>query len=198
MVFREGSKNTPSKKMTSSLRPFTRTFGTALATYCPTTPAAHNTGVCGPTHRTEFGVCEHDWAMSPCMKHRDCISCTEHVWFKGDPQAHARIKAQHDHHLAECTKALDAVLAGIAVADRWLEHALKSLIREQQLLALMESEEIEDGASIRLADASAEHSHLRRALDQRLPQLRDGSLPESIRTLIARYSSGESLLAVAD
>ena len=28
--FNEDSKNTPSKKMTSSLRPFTRTFGTAL------------------------------------------------------------------------------------------------------------------------------------------------------------------------
>ena len=31
MDFNEDSKNTPSKKMTSSLRPFTRTFGTALA-----------------------------------------------------------------------------------------------------------------------------------------------------------------------
>ena len=35
MVFNEGSKNTPSKKMTSSPRPFTRTFGTALALMLP-------------------------------------------------------------------------------------------------------------------------------------------------------------------
>ena len=35
MVFNEGSKNTPLKKMTSSPRPFTRTFGTALALMLP-------------------------------------------------------------------------------------------------------------------------------------------------------------------
>ena len=39
--FNEDSKNTPSKKMTSSLRPFTRTFGTALAG--PTTGSAGST-----------------------------------------------------------------------------------------------------------------------------------------------------------
>ena len=170
----------------------------ALPVPTPTTPAQFNWTASGPTHRTEFGVCEHDWAMTPCTKNLDCLTCSEHVCRKGDLQARIHIKARYEHHVAECTKALDAVAAGTAVVDRWLEHALKSLIREQQLLALMESESIEDGAPIRLADASAEHSHLRRALDQRIPQLRDPSLPQSIQKLIARYVSGESPLDGAD
>ena len=56
------------------------------------------------------------------------------------------------------------------MADRWLEHALNMLLRQLQLLALLESDDIEDGATIRLADAGAEHTHLRRALEQQLPR----------------------------
>ena len=160
----------------------------------PTTPEQFNWGADAPVQRTEFGVCEHDWVMAPCMKNRDCLNCSEHACVKGDAAVHARIRHLHEHDLAECTKALDAVLSGATVADRWLEHALKSLIREQQLLSLLESDDVEDGAVIRLSDASAEHSHLSRALEQRLPKLRDPSLPESIRGLIERYSSGKPLV----
>ena len=161
----------------------------------PTTPAQFNWGACGPTHRTEFGICEHDWAMAPCLKNRDCLNCCEHVYRKGDAEVQARIRAMYDHHVAECTKALDAVRVGTAVADRWLEHALRSLGRERQLLELLESDAIEDGAPVRLSDAHAEHSHLRRALDQ---LLREPSLPESICDLIASYLSGESPDTEAD
>ena len=35
----------------------------------PTTRAEFNLRASGPTHQTEFGACEHDWTMSPCMKH---------------------------------------------------------------------------------------------------------------------------------
>ena len=164
----------------------------------PTTPQEFNLGVSGPVQRTEFGVCEHDWVMAPCMKNRDCLNCSEHACVKGEEKAHARIKERHDHHLAECTKALDAVRSGTAVADRWLAYALKSLIRQEQILSLLESDDVEDGAVIRLSDASAEHTHLTRALEQRLPKLRDPSLPESIRGLIERYSSGQPLVDGTD
>ena len=161
-------------------------------TFIPTTPAEFNMGERGPTHRTEFGVCEHDWVLSPCMKKRDCINCSEHMCVKGDAQALERIKANHEHHAAECTKALDAIVAGARVADRWLEHGLKSLVRMQHLLCLLEDDSVPDGSAIRLADDSAEHTHLRRALTQRLPHLRDPSLPDSVKRLVAKYCDGRS------
>ena len=170
------------------------TVSSAPTRWLPTTPQEFNSGVRGPVQRTEFGACEHDWVLAPCMKNRDCLMCSEHTYTKGDTEAHARIRDRRDHHLAECTKALDAVLSGTNVADRWLEHALMSLARQDQLLSLLGSDDVEDGAVIRLSDTSAEHTHLSRALVQRLPKLRDPSLPESIRRMIGRYASGKPLV----
>ena len=170
---------------------------TSLRIREPTTPAEWNLREKGPTHRTEFGACEHDWVMSPCTKHGDCINCTEHAYVKGDQKAYARLKARCEQHVAEGEKALRAIQAGTRVADRWLEHALKSLIRELPLVRLLESDDIEDGTQIHLTDDSAEHSHLRRALDQRLPQLRDPSLPASIKALIERCINGKALVDAA-
>jgi hypothetical protein len=126
------------------------------------------------------------------------VVCAEHAYVKGDMEAYARLKARCEHHLTECEKTLAAIRAGTGVADRWLEHALKSLMRELSVLKLLEAEDIEDGTKIRLTDDGAEHSHLRRALEQRLPQLRDPSLPASIKSVIRRYLNGEALVESAD
>ena len=170
---------------------------TSLRINEPRTPAEWNLRAKGPTHRTEFGTCEHDWVMSPCTKHGDCVNCAEHAYVKGDQEAYARLKTRSEQHLAECEKALGAIQAGTSVADRWLEHALKSLMRELPLVRLLESDDIEDGTQINLTDDSAEHSHLRRALEQRLPQLRDPSLPVSIKALIERCINGKALVDAA-
>ena len=162
----------------------------------PTTPTEAAINLTGPTHRTEFGVCEHDWVMSPCTKHGDCIVCTEQAYVKGDTEAYRRVKETIDHHVTECEKALAALRNGTSVADRWLEHALKLLVRCVELLALLDSDEVEDGAVIRLADNGAEHTHLRRELAQREPHFRDDGLPAEIRALIARVENGEALDAV--
>lgn len=163
----------------------------------PTSRAEFNLRATGPTHRTPFGACEHDWAMSPCTKHLDCVVCAEHAYVKGDSDAHARLRATCEVHLTECEKALAAIKAGMGVADRWLEHALKWLMRGLSVLTLLESKDIEEGTNIRLTDGGAEHSHLRRALEQRLPQLRDPSVPAGIKALIGRYLDGEALIEAA-
>lgn len=163
----------------------------------PTTPAEFNKGERGPTHKTLYGVCEHDFAMLPCLQNHDCLNCPEHVCVKGDRRELDRIKAKSGHYLEECEKAFDAIRNGYTTADRWLEHALKSLIVSMQWLLLLESDDIEDGAEIRLADDRVGHSHLRRALDQRLPRLHDDSLPGNIKTLIERCINGEALIDAA-
>ena len=168
--------------------------GGALRIKDPITPTEANLGVTGPTHRTEFGICEHDWPMSPCMKFADCVSCTEHVYLKGDVKAYEEVKERYEHNLTECHKALAAIREGTGDADRWLEQALKSLVWQQQLLSLFESDDIEEGAPIRLSDNRAEHTHLRRELDLRQPRSRDRSLPAEIRGLIARVKNGEALV----
>ena len=164
--------------------------------YFPRTRAEFNTGVIVPTHRTEYGFCEHDWVASPCLKFRDCLNCSEHACVKGDLEALARVRQEYDQSVAECTKAFDALRAG-AFADRWLEHALKSLVSAHELLSLLTSPDLEDGTAVRLGDGRAEYTHLRRSLERRLPQLRDPALPEPIQALLRNALRGPAPLAAA-
>lgn len=33
-------------------------------------------------HKTDFGVCIHDFSMMPCQLHMDCLNCTEQICIK--------------------------------------------------------------------------------------------------------------------
>ena len=143
----------------------------------------------GPIHHTEFGYCLHDWTMSPCDKYRDCLNCTEQVCVKGDAERYARIKARVEQVQACCDTARKEMERGTAGADRWLEYNLKTLARGRELVALLESDDVEDGALIKLNDA-AEHSHLGRVLDQQLPTPRKSALSEKFQGLLREYAGG--------
>ena len=125
--------------------------------------------------------------MSPCDKYRDCLNCTEQVCVKGDAARYARIRARVEQVQACCDTARKEMERGTAGADRWLEYNLKTLARGRELVALLESDEVEDGALIKLKDA-AEHSHLGRALDQQLPTPRKSALSEKLQGLLREYA----------
>ena len=147
----------------------------------------------GPVHKTEFGYCLHDWPMSPCDKYRDCLNCTEHVYIKGNADCYARIQEKVEDLQSQYDEALEAIGREEAGADRWFEHISKTLFPAKELLALLESDEIEDGTVIkRNPDALREHSHLGRALDQRLPQPPDNSLAQTFQALLKEGTDGEA------
>ncbi len=45
----------------------------------------------GAAHVTEFGICIHDFTMTPCNKYRDCLNCNEQVCIKGEKEKLKRI-----------------------------------------------------------------------------------------------------------
>ena len=138
----------------------------------------------GPVHKTEFGFCTHLFVMSPCDKFRDCLNCAEHVYVKGNQGCYQRIKEKAKFFQSQYDQAREATDAGDAGADRWLEHVLKTLPVAKELLAILESDDIEDGTVIkRNSEAVREHSHLGRALDQRIPKRPDNSLPQNFLVL---------------
>ena len=149
-----------------------------------------NLGERGPIIRTAMGHCEHDWVTSPCEKNRDCVNCSEHAWVKGNAEALGRVKEKHERMVTQCQQALAAIEQGHAFADRWLEHALKTVIRTRELVSLLESDKLEDGTVVTLNDDKAEHSHLRRALEQRLPELGTPTIAHEIKALIQEYLDG--------
>ena len=137
----------------------------------------------GPVHKTLYGYCGLDWTMSPCMKYRDCLNCTEHLCIKGDADSLVRIRSHVNDTQQEYNKALDAIRLGAAGADRWFQYQAWSLARSRELLRLLESDEVEDGAILKLEGPGA-HSHVGRALDQRLGRDPDSLLPTGFKVLV--------------
>jgi len=77
-------------------------------------------------HVTEYGYCIHDWTTTPCLKHRDCLLCTDHLCVKGSIGTEAlRTKLVQTEELYRRAKA--AVENGDFGADRWAEHHLSIL-----------------------------------------------------------------------
>jgi hypothetical protein len=51
-------------------------------------------------HVTEFGICIHDYTMTPCSLYRDCMNCVEQVCMKGDKERTDRIKQTREDTMA--------------------------------------------------------------------------------------------------
>lgn len=120
----------------------------------------------GIAHITEYGFCVHDYSMLPCQKHRDCLNCSEQVCVKGDAPKLERLKQQQQYTRGQLLKAKAADAAGTYGADRWSQHQIKTLERLDQLIEMLESSELPDGAVIRLSN-DQEFSPLRRELAAR-------------------------------
>lgn len=121
----------------------------------------------GAVHVSLWGVCSHDFIMSPCEKFRDCLNCEEHVCIKGlgndNAQRLDRIKTRLLQVEKDYAEAQAAINNGYAGADRWYEYHQKTIDRLRQLVEILESPHIPDGAQIKLRD-DKDFSHLRRVI----------------------------------
>ena len=143
--------------------------------HAPISIQEFNTLEKGPVHVTEFGVCVHDFTMSPCEKFRDCINCTEQVCIKGQDERFQRIKNRLEEVEVQYQKACQAMEAGLAGADRWFEYHKNTLKRLRELVGIFENPEIENGAIIKLRN-DKEFSPLRRAVASRLSSPRESEV----------------------
>jgi hypothetical protein len=114
---------------------------------------------------TEYGMCTHDYAMSPCTKGGECMTCKEHVCIKGMPKTLERIKRLEEQLAAQLEKAEDASNDGTYGADRWSTHFGWKLAHVRTQRVRLESEATPDGAVLWIPP---EHdpSPVKRALDQ--------------------------------
>jgi len=114
-------------------------------------------------HVTEFGFCVHDYSMLPCQKHRDCLNCAEQVCVKGEEEKLERLKQQRNAIALQLAQAEQALGEGYYGADRWTVHQKQTLDRADQLIALLESDDVAQGAIVRLSN-DQEFSPLKREL----------------------------------
>jgi hypothetical protein len=133
----------------------------------------------GAVHATEYGVCVHDYVVSPCERFRDCLNCHEQVCIKGDKEKERRIRSRQLEVEVDLAAARDAMDKRYIGADRWIEHHEKLSRRLVQLVAIFDDPTVPDGALVKLRDGG-DYSHLGRAIKEKL--LLD-TLEEPDRTL---------------
>jgi len=101
-------------------------------------------------HVTEFGYCTHDYVISPCTKFRDCINCSNHLCVKGDKASLGRLEATAAYTEQLIEKAKVDMEDEEYGADKWAAYHEKTQARLLDLIALLKSKNLEDGALVRL------------------------------------------------
>lgn len=134
--------------------------------YLPATAQEFNTLEHAAVHVTEYGFCVHDYVMSPCEKYRDCVNCTEQVCIKGDdPEKLERIRTRLKKSERMLALAENAVKNGEIGADRWYQYHQKTVTRLLELVSILESPDIQDGAQVKLR--GNDFSQIRRVAEKK-------------------------------
>lgn len=117
-------------------------------------------------HTTDLGFCTHDFAMSPCQIHMDCMNCNEQVCIKGDSHGEANARAMQEEIRRLLREARTADADGAFGAEQWVRHQEITLERLTQLIAILDNPQVACGAVIRLAHVRPP-SRLRQAAEAR-------------------------------
>lgn len=112
----------------------------------------------GATHRTRYGICRHDHALTPCPKDKDCVNCTEHTFVKGEERHHDEAVFQYKLHEKAVADAEKAVERGEPGASRWLKLNQPKLERWRLVLDMMNDPAIPDGTLLTLPPAANSQS----------------------------------------
>lgn len=140
-----------------SLHESDSTFNFQIAT--PRTLQELNTRTTLTMHTTEFGLCTHSYIDEPCLKYRNCLNCTEHVCIKGDKEKTKRLQDRLKKEKILWQKDKHAVEKNVTGAKVWLETRELTIQRCEQMVALLNDPNIEDGTPLSLP-ATEERSHL--------------------------------------
>ena len=102
-------------------------------------------------HKTDFGVCIHDFSMMPCQLHLDCLNCTEQICIKGDKDSNERIRRRKIEVEQALEIAKKAQKEGYVGAYRWIKHQSIELQKLIQLSDIFDNENIKDGTLIQIS-----------------------------------------------
>lgn len=101
---------------------------------------------------TEIGICEHDYAMSPCSRHGDCETCKELVCIKGLESSLEILKHREIQLTEQINKAKEHHKLGAFGADRWISNLGWRLAHIRTKIAFLGNSEIPNGALLRIPD----------------------------------------------
>ncbi|MEO8023564.1 hypothetical protein [Polaromonas sp.] len=116
---------------------------------------------------TLYGRCEHDYVLSPCEGLGHCLDCNEHSCIKGsgtdEREKLMRINELMDRVAREVDRAKAKLDQGDWGAQDWYTAQCKWYDKLKQLVEILHSNRVPDGAVIKLAGANSQ-THLHRVL----------------------------------
>jgi hypothetical protein len=151
-------------------------------------------------HVTEFGECKQSYIDQPCLKHRDCINCNDHICIKGNKEKLSRLEDKLKREkilLKGDKKAVDEKVNG---ALRWFQRREITVVRCEELIQWLKNPKVKDGDRIKLANV-ADVTHLDRALDangkKRLPKIENykRKLAEKDEIAVVEFITVDELLS---
>ena len=132
-------------------------------------------------HTTEFGYCIHDFTMTPCQIHRDCLNCDEQVCIKGDHVREANIRRQREETEDLLESATAGQREGYAGAGRWVDHQTLTLKRLEQLCQILDDPNVPTGALIQPSGV-VPASRIQQAISHRGLRLDKRSVTKELNT----------------
>lgn len=135
-------------------------------------------------HTTDLGFCIHDYTMSPCQLHSDCIHCTDLVCVKGDEEKERRLRQQLEEARGMLQRAEEATRDGYYGSDRWLEHHKSTVERLSQLCSIIDDHKVPIGSVIQLSPPkpTVKKVKMQRRLDAVNDAGQASSLPSDMAT----------------
>ena len=107
-------------------------------------------------HTTQFGWCQQSLRQDPCQMFGQCLNCQHLVCVKGAEGKLTNIKSELEKEKTLQRAALAKKEQGYPVKDRWLDLFAKKIARLEELIAILESPDVEDGAAIQNGHAGPE------------------------------------------
>lgn len=99
---------------------------------------------------TRYGLCRHNYALTPCPKDKDCIQCGENTFIKGDPGQIEEARKQlriSQMAVANCRRDMEDGEPGV---ERWLLKHERDAERWGRALDRLTDTALEDGTLITL------------------------------------------------
>jgi hypothetical protein len=104
----------------------------------------------GSTITTRYGLCRHNYALTPCPKDKHCIGCGENTFIKGDARQLAEAWKQLEISLSAADRCRNALEEGEPGVEAWLAKHVEAAARWGFAVMRMTDESIPDGTLITL------------------------------------------------
>ena len=105
-------------------------------------------------HTTQFGWCIQSLRQSPCQMFGQCLNCQHLMCVKGATGKLENIRSELDREIHLRAKAIARQAEGLKIDPRWMKLFDQKIVRLEQLVTILESEEVVDGSPVFLSESN--------------------------------------------